>query len=252
MLGNPQTLYSIKAVENALMILEAIGDIDGDVRITQLCETVGMHKSYIFRVLATFEKLGYIEKGDKSGKYRLGLTAFELGQKFLSRLEIVNRARPIMEQVAGECDEAVYLTLPRDREVHMLHRVDTKQMVNTVSLVGNSYPLEQTAAGKVILAFEEGKAGSMMIPSSLAEEMNSIQNRGAAVDFGGLGADIACLAVPLFGMRGRICGSLSIVGPEFRMGRDRIEKDLLPKLKNAGGELSTKLGYGQCGQWQLR
>ena len=75
--------YSIQAVENALDVLEALSEIDDDVRISQLSEKLAMNKTSVFRLLATFENRGYVEREEQSGKYRLGLSAYEIGQKFL-------------------------------------------------------------------------------------------------------------------------------------------------------------------------
>ena len=73
--------YSIQAVENALDVLEALSEIDDDVRISQLSEKLAMNKTSVFRLLATFENRGYVEREELSGKYRLG------------RIEIICRDR---------------------------------------------------------------------------------------------------------------------------------------------------------------
>ena len=93
--------YSIQAVENALDVLEALSEIDDDVRISQLSEKLAMNKTSVFRLLATFENRGYVEREERSGKYRLGLSAYEIGQKFLSRMGLLRHARPVVERLAG-------------------------------------------------------------------------------------------------------------------------------------------------------
>ena len=62
--------YSIQAVENSLDVLEALSEIDDDVRISQLSEKLAMNKTSVFRLLATFENRGYVEREERSGKYR--------------------------------------------------------------------------------------------------------------------------------------------------------------------------------------
>jgi len=237
--------YSIQAVENALTVLEALGNCDSAIRLSRLSEAVGMHKSYIFRVLATFEKKGYVEKAAATGEYRLGLNAYEIGQKLLSRMGLRTKAKLDMERLGREFNEAVYLAVAREHEVLMLDVVDTTQLVGIVPLVGNRYPLTQTAAGKVFLAFDGPRHSGRTeaLPPSLMKELQAIRDQGVAVDVGGIGPGATCLAVPLFNVLGKVGGCLCMVGPAFRFPEERIQTELLPALTAAGKTVSSKLGF---------
>ncbi len=94
--------YSIQSVANALDVLEALCDEGDEVRISQLSEKLGMNKTSIFRLLATFENRGYVEKEQKSGKYRLGLTAYEMSQKMLTKMDLLRKAKPVIEKLKDE------------------------------------------------------------------------------------------------------------------------------------------------------
>jgi len=237
--------YSIQAVENALTVLEALGNCDSAIRLSHLSEAVGMHKSYIFRVLATFEKKGYVEKTAATGEYQLGLNAYEMGQKLLSRMVLRTKAKLVMERLVREFNETVYLAVARDQEVLMLDAVNTTHLVGIVPLVGNRYPLAQTAAGKVFLAFDRPQETRLArtIPPSLLQELSAIRDRCVAVDVGGLGTGATSLAVPLFDVLGRVAGSLCMVGPDFRFSKERICEELLPAMVTAGNAVSAKLGF---------
>ena len=88
--------YSIQAVENALDVLEALSEGEDEVRISQLSEKLSMNKTSVFRLLATFESRGYVEKEPDSGKYRLGLSSYEIAQKLLAKMGLLRQARPVM------------------------------------------------------------------------------------------------------------------------------------------------------------
>ena len=137
--------YTIQSVENALDVLEALGEGPEDIRISNLSSRLGLNKTSVFRLLATFERRGYVEKEDHNGTYRLGLTAYEIGQKFLQRMELLRKAKPHMERLAYACDEAVYLAVPRGVEVLFLDMVDTSQQVKTAPLVGQRFPIRITS-----------------------------------------------------------------------------------------------------------
>lgn len=236
--------YAIKVVENALVVLETFGEVGGEIGITHLSEILGLDKSNVFRLMATFEARGYVEKNQESGKYRLGLSAYEMGQKFLSRMSLLAKAKPVMEGLARECNEAVYCVVPRDNEVLMLDMVNSTHVVIAAPLVGKSFPLCRTAAGKAIWAFRTpsfGKNPQEVSPAQMAE-LEAIRKLGASVEFGGFGEGTASLASPFFSAQKKVLGSLCIVGPDFRVNRERIAGELLPRLKSACATVSSRFG----------
>lgn len=229
--------YSIHSVDNALAVLEALCDEPGDVQISRLSEKLGMNKTSVFRLMATFENRGYVEREEQTGRYRLGLSAYEIGQKMISRMSMLRHARPVMERLVRERGESVYLALRRDDELLFLDMVDTPQQVKIISLVGKRYPLPDIAAGTVILA--HGGMDKVELPDDLA----LIRQRGWATGHGILGEGIACLAVPLFNAEGVVSASLSVLGPDFRLEDQRLVAEFLPALREAGQTISSKLGY---------
>lgn len=242
--------YSIQSVDNALNVLEALCDEEDDVRISRLSEKLGMNKTSVFRLLATFENRGYVERESASGKYRLGLAAYEMGQKFLSRMGLLNKARPVMERLVRECNEAVYIAVRRNSDLLFLDVVDTPLQVKIVSQVGKRYPLTSSAAGKILVlpygketAADKKRRSSPANESLPPDEILQISAQGYCLDQGSLGEGVTCLAVPIRNIHGEVAASLCLIGPNFRMNPALIDQDLLPRLKNAGEIISSKLGY---------
>lgn len=237
--------YSIQSVDNALDVLEALCEEGEEVRISQLSQRLGMNKTSIFRLLATFENRGYVEKEQKSGKYKLGLSAYEMGQKFLSRMGLLRKAKPVIERLARECNEALYLAVPRENQVLLLDMVDTMQQVKIIPLVGNRYPITKSSAGRVILASSETYRNECTQESlsALGDELALIREAGGCSDKGILGEGITSLATPLIDAQGNVPGSLCMVGPEFRLTSEKVNEILLPQLIEAGVVISSKLGY---------
>lgn len=190
-----------------------------------------------------------MEKEPGAGKYRLGITAFEIGQKLLSRMSLLRKARPIMERLARETNEAVYLTVPRGDEALFLDFVDTPHQVKIISLVGKRYTLESTAAGKLLLAKDLLLEKSQPVsdapkPAPLSEEeLDCLTQWGVLHDRGTLGEGIASVAAPMFNDLEEVAGCLCLVGPEFRLSRQQVEGPLARQLKEAGEIVSSKLGY---------
>ena len=148
-------------------------------------------------------------------------------------MELLRKAKPTMEYLARQCNEAIYLAVRRGGQVLFLEAVDTSQQVRVMPLVGKRFSLVNTAAGNVIVA-------KNMRPNPAFVK---ILHQGACVDQGALGDGVACLAVPLYKSEKEVSGALCMVGPTFRMKEDIIENEFLPQLKEAGTIISTKLGY---------
>ncbi|MHB1400356.1 MAG: IclR family transcriptional regulator [Trichloromonadaceae bacterium] len=233
--------YAIHALEDAMRVLEAISETRGEVRLSPLSDSLGLCKATVFRILATFEGLGYVEQLKDSGAYRPGLSAYAIGQKFLSGMGLLREARPVMGALAQELNEAVYCTVPVGSDVLFLDMVNTTQRVAIIPLLSKRYPQERVAAGQVIKAFvpprgpKENRIGT--------QNNEVIRQLGACQDVDALGTGIASLAVPLFQDGGKVVGSLCVVAPEFRFNDEKIQTRILPDLKGAGQTVSARLGY---------
>lgn len=237
--------YSIQAVENALDVLEALSEEDEDIRISQLSEKLRMNKTSVFRLLATFENRGYVEREEASGKYRLGLSAYEIGQKFLSRMGLLRHAHPVMERLSRSCNEAVYLAVRRRQEALFLDMIDTTQKVKIVPLVGNRFALTETAPGMVLLAFAGpgGNGKGLADQAPLKDDLDRIRVQGYALSRNSLGEGITAVATPLLGSGGKLHGALCIIGPEYRLPESTVLNELLPHLMETSSIISSKLGW---------
>jgi len=244
--GKEKDAYCIQSVENALTLLEALCDEEDEVSLSRLSDRLSMNKANVFRLLATFESRGYVERSQQSSKYRLGPSAYEIGQKFLSRMELLRKARSVMEQLVRECNESVYLAVPCGDEVLFLYVVDSIQQVKIASLVGKRFPFERCAAGKIMQALTE--LGPVAREEGVGEsarmlELEGLLHAGIASDENMLGEGISSLAVPLMRGNSKVAGSLVMVWPSFRVPSEGIEKQFEPALRLSGEIVSARLGY---------
>ncbi|NJC88135.1 MAG: IclR family transcriptional regulator [Desulfuromonas sp.] len=239
--------YEIRSVTKALDLLEAIcedevnepGGHDEEVRVTELSKRLGMSKSAVFRLLATFENRGYVERIAETGIYRIGVNAFEVGRRLLLRMGLLRHARPVMEELSRRCNEAVYLAIRRGGEFLFIDVVESAQQVKIASLVGKRFPLANAAPGQVILAYSEPAGASM---NELFSPLG-IRLKGYCYEKDGLGEMVGCLAAPFFDNAGGVAGAICMVGPSYRMPEPQVESLFWPMLKETSESISSKLGY---------
>ena len=65
--------YTVQSVEKALDILELLADELSDATLPHLAEKLGISRNKAFRLLATLESRGLVQREEHSGIYRVGL-----------------------------------------------------------------------------------------------------------------------------------------------------------------------------------
>ncbi len=251
--------YIIQSVVHAIDILEAFkGTTKEDLGVTELSERLRLHKNNVFRLLATLETRGYIEQNKLTGNYRLGIKTFEMGQVFLNQTGLLKQSRPVMDDLVKLCNETVYVAVLRCDRVVYLDIAETTMSVRVANRVGALLPAYATAVGKVQLAYlsqdeldrilPKGKLPSFTMNTitdkdRLVEHLKEIQKKGYALDIEEYEEEVMCIGVPILDYTGRAVAGMCISGPACRMSRKRMEEELLPLIKTAGGEISRRLGY---------
>lgn len=233
--------YSINAVAHTLEFLEALCDEDTTegIRMSRLGARLSLTKSNVYRLLMTFEEWGFVEREPASGRFRLGLSAYEMGQKVLLRMSLRQKVHPVMEELARECNETVYLAVRREETYLLLDIAECSQRVQVVSLLGRKFPLGVGAPGQLFTHYTAGQ-----VPGEFPHgPENLLGRKGYCIDREGFGAGLVGLAVPLLRTDSSLLGCLCLVGPDFRLSEDRVERDVLPALLEAGDAISRKFGY---------
>lgn len=248
--------YSVQSVIKAFDLLEALASDDPNTTVPLLAKKLDLSRNKVFRLLATLEDKGLIERDEVSGMYRLGLHAFEMAQHILKSASLIRLAHPIMEVLARKHDEAVYMTVLNNDEVLFLDMVDSFQQIKTAPLVGRRFPFFTNAAGKAIKAMSSAdvlermgkrQTGKSGIPDikKLESELLDIRQKGVAVDFGGLGEGICAVAVAIKDYAGKVVGALTMLAPSFRMLQERLDIEIIPSMLEEAEVLSMKFGYAK-------
>lgn len=251
-----KSAYAVQAVENALDILDSLTGEVSDATLPHLAARLGISRNKTFRLLATLESRGLVEREEMSGVYRLGLSTVELAQRFLRSTNLIRLARPVMEGLARKHDEAVYMTVLRGDEVLFLDMVDCNRQIKAAPLVGKRFLFFTNAAGKAIRSldsrdvldkFAKRRRRFEAVPNltELELELNAIREEGVAIDHGGLGEGIISVAVAVKDYAGKVVGALTMLGPSFRMVASRLENEIIPSLQEGAELLSMKFGYAK-------
>ena len=251
--------YMIRSIHNALSLLEEFkGDRD-ELGVTELSKRLNLHKNRVFRILATLEAKGYIEQNKATENYRLGVKSLELGQTFIKQLGLVRQAKPFLREIVEKCNEMAYVGIIRQHSVIYLDVEEANQMVKVDNRVGWRIPIHCTAIGKAQIAHaseeELEKLGILnhmerFTPNTIVDKVEFIKHikevakQGYAVDNEEHNLGVRCVGVPLKDYTGRVVGGISVSGPSFRMTDEVLKRKIIPVVKEAGGNVSKRLGFG--------
>jgi DNA-binding IclR family transcriptional regulator len=248
--------YSIQMVEKAFELLGILAETPENVSTQRLEEKLGLSRNRLFRLLATLQSRGLVEREELPGTYRLGLGSVATAQKILRNVSLIRHAHPVMENLARKHDEAVYLTVLDGDEVMFLDMVDSGQQIRPLPMVGERVPFFTNAAGKILRAVDSSdllerrlrhKGTKKNVPDSetLVRELEAIRSRGVAVDAGGLGEGLISVAVAVKDYAGKVIGALTVLAPSFRMLTERLEQEIIPSLLEGAEILSFQYGYAR-------
>ena len=251
-----KTVYTHLAVQKAFEVLDYLSESPTDTTLQTIAAKVSMTRNKASRLLATLCDSGLLEQDKPSGSYLLGMYAFSLAQKLVRNSNVISLAHPVIEHLAKKHDEAVYMTVIKGDDVLFLDMADCDQKIKSVSLIGKTFPLFTTAAGKVMKALEStdslewlankkrNKTKDTSRQECLISELSVIRsNGGVAVDSGGLGEGIISVAVAVKDYAGHVIGAITMLGPSFRFLKERIEKEIIPSLVEGAALASEKFGY---------
>ncbi len=250
--------YIVQSVSKALDILEVLVFSDEELGATELSQTLQIQKTSTSRLLHTIEQRGYVEHNLETGNYRIGLKAFEMGQVYLHQLGLLQAAKPIITSVVEKCDESAYIATLRGNDEVYLDVIQTSKPLRLASRVGSIAPAYCTAAGKVQLAYlppedlEKRLSSTNFVSMTdetivdveeLRKDLSLIADRGYAMDDQEFELGVRCIGVPIWDHTGQVIAGVSLSGPISRMTDERVGKELLPMMLEAGREISRRLGF---------
>lgn len=249
---------AVQSVWRALDLLEVFPKYGPDLGLTKIASLLKLNKATAYRLLATLEERGYVERAPESRKYRLGVRAFELGLYFQSQLEVRRLALPSMQDMVAQTGEAAFLCIREGDEAVCIERVEAEHQVNIFSLrVGGRQPLHCGAAPRALLSgMDDDQIAAFSartgLPASTPDTITTLENllkdviqtrkRGFVVSMNDVVAGIAAVGAPVYDHSGSVVASISLSGLSIRYDSQRIN-ELAGIVISMAKRISRQLGY---------
>lgn len=252
-------IETVQSVDRTLTILEALSNHYDGLGITEISNLLDLHKSTVHRLLATLLYKGYVIKDIQSNRYRLSLKLYELGSKIVVKMNILKASKPYTEELMNIVNEVVHLVIRDRNDIIYIDKVEADNTISMASTIGRRSPLYCTSVGKAMMAhltdreikdIWDGSDIQKLTKHTITnfgvfqEELNSIRDKGYAVDNEENELGVRCIGAAVFNMRGEVEGAISISGPTNRILKKNIEEYGI-EVKKYANLISKELGYNK-------
>lgn len=228
---------TLKTLDNALNLLRFFTSEKNAWGVRELAKELDISHTIVYRILSTFEKHGILMQNLETNKYQLGLRLLEYGMIIQESFSISDIIKPVMKRLAEETQETSFLTWLEGFEGVCLEIAESTQRVKLTTSIGSRTPLYGGAWGKAIMAFlpeemleailrqgiEPITSRTITSPEMLRENLNEIKNKGWCYSVGEYSDNVAGIAMPLFNSKNQVVASLTVAGPDYRIGPERVE-----------------------------
>jgi DNA-binding IclR family transcriptional regulator len=225
----------VQSVDRAMRLLDSVAAAGphGET-VAGLAVRCDLNRATAWRLLATLEAHGMVERDPATNRYSLGLALLRLsgaaGYDTLAR-----RSRPVLERVSRQTGETADLAAARRDGVTYISEVAPPSVL-AVSWLARDVPLHATSTGKAYLAWldEDEVRGLLESPLSrytdttitnlvdLMDDLAQTRERGYAQCAGELEPTLFGVSAPILGVHGRPVAVFSVWGPLSRVPASRF------------------------------
>ncbi|AQV97112.1 IclR family transcriptional regulator [Cupriavidus necator] len=252
-----QDKYIVPGLERGLRLLAEFSSRERTLSAAELARRLKVPRSTVFRLLATLEMMGFVERTDGGREFRLGMAVLRLGFDYLASLELTELGRPLLDRLRDEIHYPCNLVVRDGRSiVYVAKSVASRPFASTVN-VGTRLPAHATVLGRVLLEDlslaelralypeERLEVYSENTPRTVEELYEMVQRdrqRGYVLHEGFFEASISTIAAPVRDRSGKVVAALGATIPASRIDPDQLD-NVVEQVRRAAAELSSLLDY---------
>lgn len=234
----------LNSVANAARALKSFSVNRPTWGVSELADELELSTSTVHRLLSTLADEGVLEQEPESGRYRLGLSVFDLAAAMPTQRSLHEAVLVSMTELRSRTGETVQVGVLDGRQVVYVERLESPNTLRVFAELGRRAHAHCTSSGKVLLAYQpkvererllEGwelvarTEHSIVSVAELRRELGVIRRQGYAENRHESELGVVSVAAPIRDGSGRSVASLSLAGPSERMdpNRDRYAQAVM-------------------------
>ena len=253
----PKVGRDIQSLARGLDILTILAESDRSMGVTEIAQALNVDKSTAFRLLSTLVNRGFVIQDLDNRRYRPDLRIVELSRRVLDRIELRSIAKSWLKRLQRLTGESAHLAVLADGRAVYIDQEESNAALSVNAEIGRQAPAHCTAIGKSLIAnmTQEdlirflGTEGltrytprTITTTRELIPHLESVRERGFAVDDEEFDVGVRCLAAPIYDYRGKVIASVGISGPSSRMTHEHIS-ELGAVVMETAQEISRLIGH---------
>lgn len=256
-MNTSESRSDVASLLRGLTVLETLSRAVDSVTPQEVCDQTKLDRSAVQRLLRTLAGAGYVDRVSH-GQYAVGPRSVTLGVNLMRAERLGTVAMPVLEQLQADVGETVNLAVLDGAVVVYVARIVTHQILSVNLDIGSRLPVSCTSLGRAMLAYLDPADARQRLESSDRTQRTSktltsitdiehalalVAERGFAVTDEELELGLRSAAAPVFDARGNPIAAINVSVPAARVSVETLETTIGPRLKVAGEDLSTVLGW---------
>src|SRR3954451_3029392 len=142
----------LQSVLTALDVLDCFSS-DEELGTSEIARRIGVAKSTAHRLLTTLCARGMAQQNPETGRYRLGMRLFDLGQLAASRSQLHRLSLPLLADLKQRTGDTIHLAVPDGVDMLYVERLEAYREMRLMSEVPRRIAAHATSSGKAVAAF---------------------------------------------------------------------------------------------------
>ncbi|MFI1966475.1 IclR family transcriptional regulator [Streptomyces pathocidini] len=225
----------VQSLDRALALLNAVSASAPEGRsAAELAVECGLNRATAWRLLATLEHHGMVERDTTTNRYSIGFTVTRMATT-AGVDGLVRRAHGVLQRLSRETGETANLAVAQCLGLTYVDEV-APPVVLSARWLGRQVPMHATSAGKAFLAWLPDAEVESMLASplpgftettrtdrdALRAELAEIRAQGYGVSVGELESQVYGVAAPVLDGARRPFAIVSVWGPRDRVPQERF------------------------------
>jgi len=246
----------VQSVDRALLIIETLAEDDEGYRLTDLAVRTGLSPSTVHRLLTTLEKRRFVQFDRGESTWHIGAQSFAVGSTFVRRRNFVTQALPYLRKLRDQTRETANLAVVDDGAMVVLTRVESRELMRSVTKVGGRVPMVASGLGKALLATYSEQdvfaiiqrvgmprltSNSIVRAGELCKSLHDIRRQGYSVDDEEALIGLRCVSAVVYDDCSEPLAAISVSGKASRVPNDRLPI-LGKQVQEVAAELTMALG----------
>jgi IclR family pca regulon transcriptional regulator len=241
----------VKSLERGLAVIQAFGADRSKLTLTEVARLTLMTRAAARRYLLSLRAMGYV--GSDGKLFWLEPRVLNLGYSYLSSVNWIDFAQPILREVTGSLNESCSASVLDGLEIVYVARSQASRIMSINLGIGTRLPAVVTSMGRVLLAalspdvldrlleniqlrsYTDRTVTTLAAIKSILEAAR--QNKYAYVDQE-LESGLRSIAVPIVGSAGQTIAALNVSAQAVRVKKSEMVGRYLDTLREAAGKIS--------------